>query len=204
MPLKPDEELYGVSHPRKENSSRSMRPKRPSAGVRWLPNHSARAADVQGAVAGDPAGRGAVTRLMAETMGRPVSDPDVQAAIARPPCVDRELLPVLCGDVRGLGQMYVDDPRFTATYDKVRPGLAVFMRDADGVLRRAHADEVTRRPSRSRANRRLARSSKAFFRSQRLRTASPDQGLAIVKAPGNYRALRSHPLMWTWPSTSRR
>jgi hypothetical protein len=31
---------------------------------------------------------------------------------------------------RGLGQMYVDDPRFTATYDKVRPGLAVFMRDA--------------------------------------------------------------------------
>jgi MerR family transcriptional regulator, thiopeptide resistance regulator len=28
---------------------------------------------------------------------------------------------------RGLGQMYVDDPRFTATYDKVRPGLAIFM-----------------------------------------------------------------------------
>ena len=31
---------------------------------------------------------------------------------------------------RGLGQMYVDAPRFTATYDKVRPDLAVFMRDA--------------------------------------------------------------------------
>jgi hypothetical protein len=31
---------------------------------------------------------------------------------------------------RGLGQMYVDAPRFTATYDKVRPGLAVFIRDA--------------------------------------------------------------------------
>lgn len=31
---------------------------------------------------------------------------------------------------RNLGQMYVDDPRFTAYYDKFRPGLAVFVRDA--------------------------------------------------------------------------
>jgi DNA-binding transcriptional MerR regulator len=31
---------------------------------------------------------------------------------------------------RCLGDMYVDDPRFTATYDKIRPGLAVFKRDA--------------------------------------------------------------------------
>lgn len=31
---------------------------------------------------------------------------------------------------RGLGSMYVDDPRFAAFYDKYRPGLAVFMRDA--------------------------------------------------------------------------
>lgn len=31
---------------------------------------------------------------------------------------------------RGLGDMYVDDPRFTAYYDKHRPGLAKFMRDA--------------------------------------------------------------------------
>jgi DNA-binding transcriptional MerR regulator len=30
----------------------------------------------------------------------------------------------------GLGDMYVSDPRFTATYDKVRPGLATFLRDA--------------------------------------------------------------------------
>ena len=29
-----------------------------------------------------------------------------------------------------LGQMYVEDPRFTKTYDKYRKGLAVFMRDA--------------------------------------------------------------------------
>jgi DNA-binding transcriptional MerR regulator len=29
-----------------------------------------------------------------------------------------------------LGEMYVADPRFTATYEKVRPGLAAYMRDA--------------------------------------------------------------------------
>ena len=31
---------------------------------------------------------------------------------------------------RGLGQMYVDDPRFTATYESIAPGLAVYLRDA--------------------------------------------------------------------------
>ncbi|WP_040213090.1 MerR family transcriptional regulator [Clostridium polynesiense] len=30
----------------------------------------------------------------------------------------------------GLAQMYVDDPRFTAYYDKEQPGLAKFLRDA--------------------------------------------------------------------------
>ena len=31
---------------------------------------------------------------------------------------------------RGLGQMYVDDPRFTATYESIAPGLAAYLRDA--------------------------------------------------------------------------
>lgn len=31
---------------------------------------------------------------------------------------------------RGLAQMYVDDERFTAYYDQLQPGLAVFLRDA--------------------------------------------------------------------------
>jgi hypothetical protein len=34
---------------------------------------------------------------------------------------------------RGLGRMYVDDERFTATYDAVAPGLAVYLRDAIAV-----------------------------------------------------------------------
>jgi DNA-binding transcriptional MerR regulator len=32
-----------------------------------------------------------------------------------------------------LGDMYVDDPRFTATYDKIAPGLAAYYRDAMAV-----------------------------------------------------------------------
>jgi DNA-binding transcriptional MerR regulator len=31
---------------------------------------------------------------------------------------------------RGLGQLYVDDPRFTATYESIAPGLAAYLRDA--------------------------------------------------------------------------
>lgn len=31
---------------------------------------------------------------------------------------------------RGVAQMYVDDPRFTAYYDAIAPGCAVFLRDA--------------------------------------------------------------------------
>lgn len=38
----------------------------------------------------------------------------------------------------GLGQMYVQDPRFTATYDAVVPGLAVFVCDAMAVWADEH------------------------------------------------------------------
>jgi MerR family transcriptional regulator, thiopeptide resistance regulator len=31
---------------------------------------------------------------------------------------------------RGLGQMYVDDPRFSATYEKIAPGLAAYLNEA--------------------------------------------------------------------------
>ena len=41
---------------------------------------------------------------------------------------------------RGLGDMYVDDARFTATYDAVQPGLARYLRDAI----HANADRASR------------------------------------------------------------
>ncbi len=31
---------------------------------------------------------------------------------------------------RGLGDMYVADPRFTSTYEAIAPGLAQYVRDA--------------------------------------------------------------------------
>lgn len=34
---------------------------------------------------------------------------------------------------KGVTQMYVDDPRFTAYYDKISPGCAVFLRDAAAI-----------------------------------------------------------------------
>lgn len=39
---------------------------------------------------------------------------------------------------KGLGQMYVDDERFTKNIDQYGPGLAVFMRDAMAVFADQH------------------------------------------------------------------
>lgn len=46
---------------------------------------------------------------------------------------------------RGLGAMYVTDPRFTATYEAVAPGLAVYVRDA--IAANADARAVAARSS---------------------------------------------------------
>lgn len=67
---------------------------------------------------------------MASLMYLPPDSPEVQEAVARwhqhmkyfyDPSIER---------MRGLGQMYVDDPRFHAMYEKVRKGLALFMKKA--------------------------------------------------------------------------
>jgi MerR family transcriptional regulator, thiopeptide resistance regulator len=67
---------------------------------------------------------------MAFLMYLPPNSPEVQEAVARwhqhmkyfyDPSIER---------MRGLGQMYVDDPRFNAMYEKVRKGLALFMKQA--------------------------------------------------------------------------
>ncbi len=70
------------------------------------------------------------TRVMADLMDKTPENPEVQAAVARwhqhmkyfyDPSIER-----MCG----LGQMYADDPRFAAGYEKVKPGLALFMKQA--------------------------------------------------------------------------
>jgi MerR family transcriptional regulator, thiopeptide resistance regulator len=67
---------------------------------------------------------------MAFLMYLPPTSPEVQEAVARwhqhmkyfyDPSIER---------MRGLGQMYVDDPRFNLMYEKVRKGLALFMKQA--------------------------------------------------------------------------
>ena len=69
-------------------------------------------------------------QAMADLMEQPASSPEVQAVVARwhqhmkyfyDPSIER---------MRGLGQMYVEDARFMANYEKVRIGLALFMKHA--------------------------------------------------------------------------
>lgn len=35
--------------------------------------------------------------------------------------------------LRGMGRMYIDDPRFAATYDAVEPGMSRFVAEAVAV-----------------------------------------------------------------------
>jgi DNA-binding transcriptional MerR regulator len=72
----------------------------------------------------------AISRRMAELMGRAPSDPEVQATIARQHAWIENFYPCSAEVFQGLGQLYAENPEFRANYDKVRPGLADFMRDA--------------------------------------------------------------------------
>lgn len=71
-----------------------------------------------------------LTKELAAAMDLPVDSPEVQALIKRHHAGIEVFYDCSMEMYRGLGQMYVDDPRFTATYDKYRPGLAIFLRDA--------------------------------------------------------------------------
>lgn len=67
----------------------------------------------------------------------PVDAPEVRAAVeAHRAHLDRWFYPVSPEHHVELGRMYVDDPRFAATYDAVEPGLARWLRDA---IESAHA-----------------------------------------------------------------
>jgi DNA-binding transcriptional MerR regulator len=82
-----------------------------------------------------------ITRVIAALSERDPADPEVQRWIARHHGQINQRFYTCPPEIyRGLGDMYVDDPRFTAVYDSVKPGLARFMRDAmhvyaDGLAR---------------------------------------------------------------------
>jgi DNA-binding transcriptional MerR regulator len=98
------------------------------------------AADSQRRVAGWDGGRQrevmaqgtAVNARIAELMraGSPVDDAAVQAAVAEHHAWVRHFWEPNREAYIGLGELYVDDPRFTATIDRDAPGLAVYLRDA--------------------------------------------------------------------------
>jgi DNA-binding transcriptional MerR regulator len=78
-----------------------------------------------------------LARLLAA--GTPVTGPAVRDLVARHHAWVARFWTPTAEAYRGLGAMYVDDERFTATYDAVAPGLAAYLRDAID----AHADDVT-------------------------------------------------------------
>jgi hypothetical protein len=67
---------------------------------------------------------------LAASMGKDPASPEVQALVERHYNGLRAFFEPNLEMYRGLADMYVADPRFTAFYDKYAPGLATFLRDA--------------------------------------------------------------------------
>jgi DNA-binding transcriptional MerR regulator len=67
---------------------------------------------------------------LAVAMPKGISDPTVQALVAEHYKGINFFYDCSLEMYRNLGLMYVQDPRFTANYDKVAPGLAQFMHEA--------------------------------------------------------------------------
>jgi DNA-binding transcriptional MerR regulator len=75
----------------------------------------------------------AIYRKLADLMaaGTPASDPTVQAAAEEHrEHISKWFYPCSKEIHRGLGEMYIADPRFTANLDRYAPGFAQFLRDA--------------------------------------------------------------------------
>lgn len=90
-----------------------------------------------------------ITLAIAAHMGRPATDPEVQKQIARHHRqIDERFYACSPEIYRGLAEGYVADERFKAFYEKVKPGLAEFMRV--GML--VYADELERKAGGSRAS----------------------------------------------------
>lgn len=72
-----------------------------------------------------------IAHAIASLMDRQPSDPEVQAWIRRHHQQINDRFYTCSTEVyRGLGDLYVADERFTAYYEKIRPGMAQFMQAA--------------------------------------------------------------------------
>lgn len=70
------------------------------------------------------------TQKLADAMDKDIQSKEVQDLIAEHYKGIQFFYDCSLEMYRNLGKMYVDDVRFTAYYDKFRPGLAMFVRDA--------------------------------------------------------------------------
>jgi DNA-binding transcriptional MerR regulator len=72
-----------------------------------------------------------INQGLAALVGRDPADPEVQEWIRRHHQQINDRFYTCSTEIyRGLADMYVQDERFTATYEKIRPGMAQFMRAA--------------------------------------------------------------------------
>lgn len=126
----PDEELYD---PFKDNDVKKYQPE---AKLRWGDTQAYKESMAKvktmtkAKMAKLKEDSRAFTQKLAESMDKGPDNKEVQALIA-------EHYKSICffydcpyEMYRNLGRMYVNDPRFAAYYDKFRPGLANFMREA--------------------------------------------------------------------------
>ncbi len=71
-----------------------------------------------------------IMRQLATLVGTPVEDRKVQALVARHHAYLNNFYEVKPGMYRGLGKLYIEDPRFRAYFEKYRPGLADYLAQA--------------------------------------------------------------------------
>ncbi len=71
-----------------------------------------------------------LTQALADNMDKGFDSAEVQELIVEHKKGIENFYDLSLEMYKNLGQMYVEDKRFTAFYDQFRPGLAVFMRDA--------------------------------------------------------------------------
>ncbi len=71
-----------------------------------------------------------VIRQLATLKGKPVSEPAVQALVARHHANLEHFYRAPAGMYRGLAQLYVDDPRFRQNFDKFGADLADYLKEA--------------------------------------------------------------------------
>jgi hypothetical protein len=71
-----------------------------------------------------------VTQAISEQMDKGVASPEVQVLIREHHAWIENFYTCPAEMYKGLGQLYVENPEFTAFYEKIKPGLAFFMGEA--------------------------------------------------------------------------